>query len=79
MKLVILDAYAENPGDLSWNWLENLVDEHVIYDITPPDKVIERSDVISLHCPLTPETTGIVNSDFLSKMKKSAFLINTSQ
>ena len=238
MKLVILDAYAENPGDLSWDWLKDLVDEYVIYDITPPDKVIERSlgadiivtnktvitkeiidslpdlkfiavlatgfnvvdckaarekgisvsnipaystdgvaqlvfslllelttavgihnssvksgdwvrsphfcywktpltelagktfgifgfgrigsavaqianafnmkviactpntrsyngfgevqfvsldellersDVISLHCPLTPETTGLVNSEFLSKMKKSAFLINTSR
>lgn len=43
MKLVILDAYAENPGDLSWDWLRDLVDEYVVYDITPPEKVLERS------------------------------------
>ena len=43
MKLVILDAYAENPGDLSWDWLKNVVEEYEIYDITPPEKVIERS------------------------------------
>ena len=43
MKLVILDAYAENPGDLSWDWLKNVVDEYEIYDITPPEKIVERS------------------------------------
>ncbi len=43
MKLVILDAYAENPGDLSWDWLKDVVKEYDIYDITPPEKVIERS------------------------------------
>lgn len=43
------------------------------------DEVIENSDVISLHCPLTEQTNGLVNSKFLSKMKKSAFLINTSR
>ena len=43
------------------------------------EEVAERSDVISLHCPLTPETNGLVNEEFLKKMKKSAFLINTSR
>ncbi len=43
------------------------------------DEVIEKSDVISLHCPLTEETDGLVNASFLSKMKKTAFLINTSR
>lgn len=38
-----------------------------------------ESDVISLHCPLTPQTTELINSDTLSLMKKSAFLINTSR
>lgn len=42
MKLVILDAYTENPGDLSWKWLSDVVDEYEIYDITPPEKIIER-------------------------------------
>ena len=43
MKLVILDSYTENPGDLSWDWLKDVVDEYEIYESTPPDKVIERS------------------------------------
>lgn len=43
MKLVILDAYTENPGDLSWDWLKNYVDEYEIYPITKPEEVIKRS------------------------------------
>ena len=43
------------------------------------DELAERSDVISLHCPLTSETKGIINREFLDKMKPSAFLINTSR
>ena len=43
MKLVILDGYAENPGDLSWDWLENLVDEYEVYDYTPPELTLARS------------------------------------
>lgn len=43
MKLVILDSYTENPGDLSWDWLKDVVDEYEIYESTPGGKVIERS------------------------------------
>ena len=43
------------------------------------DELIKRSDVLSLHCPLTPETTGLVNADFISGMKRGAWLINTSR
>lgn len=43
MKLVILDSYTENPGDLSWDWLKDVVDEYDIYESTPPEKVLERS------------------------------------
>jgi len=44
-----------------------------------PDILFGQSDVISLHCPLTPETQEIVNASRLSRMKTSAFLINTSR
>jgi glycerate dehydrogenase len=49
--------------------------------ITPValDDLFARSDVISLHCPLTPETSGMVNADRLALMKPTAFLINTSR
>lgn len=43
------------------------------------DDLFVRSDVISLHCPLTPDTEGLVNAQRLSLMKPSAFLINTSR
>lgn len=48
-------------------------------DFTTLDEVIKRSDFISLHCPLTPETNGLVNDEFLGKMKKGASLINTAR
>lgn len=43
------------------------------------DELLARSDVVSLHCPLTPETQGLINAARLSLMKQSAFLINTSR
>lgn len=43
------------------------------------EELIKKSDFISLHCPLTPSTEGMVNAEFLSKMKKTAMLINTSR
>jgi glycerate dehydrogenase len=41
--------------------------------------LLEQSDAISIHCPLTPETEGMINRDNIRKMKKSAFLINTAR
>ena len=43
------------------------------------ESLFRLADVISLHCPLTPDTEKLVNHDRLSLMKKSAFLINTSR
>jgi len=43
------------------------------------EDLFRRSDVVSLHCPLTAETRGLVNADRLSLMKPTAFLINTSR
>ena len=37
------------------------------------------ADIISLHCPLTPETHHIVNADTLSRAKRGALLVNTSR
>ena len=43
------------------------------------DELLSASDVISLHCPLTKETSGIFNDDAFEKMKSSAILINTAR
>lgn len=43
------------------------------------DELLASSDIVSLHIPVTPETSGCVNSDFLGKMKKGSYLINTAR
>jgi glycerate dehydrogenase len=43
------------------------------------EEIFSRSDVVTLHCPLTAETTGLVNRERLALMKPTAFLINTSR
>jgi glycerate dehydrogenase len=43
------------------------------------EALFRESDVVSLHCPLTPETTRLVNRERLALMKPTAFLINTSR
>jgi D-3-phosphoglycerate dehydrogenase len=48
-------------------------------ELATMDEVICQADFVSLHLPLLPETRGLVNEDFLSKMKKNSFLINTSR
>lgn len=43
------------------------------------DELLSQSDIVTCHCPLTPETEGLINKENISKMKKSAILINTSR
>ncbi|HXQ93523.1 MAG TPA: NAD-dependent formate dehydrogenase [Nitrososphaerales archaeon] len=43
------------------------------------DDLIPQCDVISIHCPLTPETDGLFNRERLFKMKKGAYLVNTAR
>jgi D-lactate dehydrogenase len=43
------------------------------------DDLLKRSDIISLHCPLTPENHYLINKDTLSQMKAGVTLINTSR
>lgn len=43
------------------------------------DELLEKSDIVSLHCPLTPETHHLINADRIRQMKQGAYLINTSR
>ena len=43
------------------------------------DELLAQSDVISLHCPLFPDTQGIINRESIAKMKDGVLLINTSR
>lgn len=43
------------------------------------DELFEASDVITLHCPLFPETEGIINKDSIAKMKDGVLIINDSR
>ena len=63
----------------------------LLNDIVPPvnlncdtkfvklDTLFSQSDIVSLHCPLTPQTENLVSRERLAMMKSSAFLINTSR
>ena len=43
------------------------------------DEMLERSDFVSIHCVLTPETTGLIGEAELKRMKDTAFLIDVSR
>lgn len=67
MDVLAYDGYAD----------KKLQNEHI--RLVELDELLAASDVVTLHCPLFPETEGIINKNSLKKMKNSAILINTSR
>lgn len=45
----------------------------------PLDQLLEQADIISLHCPLTPDNHHLINAETIARMKKGVTLINTSR
>ena len=43
------------------------------------DRLLQRADIVSIHCPLTAETTKLINRDRIALMKPDSYLINTSR
>ncbi len=50
-----------------------------IAEYVEQDELFARADVIALHCPLFPETQGIINKDSIAKMKDGVIIINNSR
>lgn len=48
-------------------------------EVLPLNDVLAQADVLSLHCPLTPENTGMVNRETIGRMKDGVILINTAR
>ena len=70
MRIVAFDEYLPEHVKASYkDWVE----------FVTVDELANRSDVISIHMPLTDETDRFFNAAFFKKMKKTAFLLNTSR
>jgi len=54
-------------------------DEPSCVEFVSMDELLERADIVSLHCPLTAQTKGMIGTEQIAKMKKSALLINTAR
>ena len=48
-------------------------------EYAPLERLFEESDILSLHCPLTEETTHLIDADAIQKMKKGVVIVNTSR
>ena len=57
---------------------QEFVDQHNV-QLVDLDTLLATADVITLHCPLTDETRGIINAQALATMKPEAFLVNTAR
>jgi D-lactate dehydrogenase len=64
-KVIAFDPYP----DPDWNDAEYVT----------IDELFERSDVISLHCPLTPETQHLIDADAIARMKRGVLIVNTGR
>lgn len=74
MKLVILDGYTENPGDLSWDWLKDIVDEYTVYDSTPQNEVISRC----IDADIVVTNKKLITREIIDSLPKLKFIATLS-
>ena len=70
MKIIFFDPYFDNV---------EIIKKFEATKLGSIDEVLSQADFVSLHCPSTKETRGLINKETISKMKKSAYLINTAR
>jgi len=70
MKIIFFDPYFDNA---------EVIKKFGATKLSSIDEVLSQADFVSLHCPSTKETKGLMNKKTISKMKKSAYLINTAR
>lgn len=54
-------------------------DKELGVEYVPLDELLEKSDVITLHCPLTKDTRYLINEESLKRMKRGVYIVNTSR
>lgn len=64
---------------LAYDLYPNAQAEQIGVHYCPLEDLLHESDIVSLHCPLTPDTYHLINADALAKMKRGVMLINTSR
>ncbi|CAN5508051.1 2-hydroxyacid dehydrogenase [soil metagenome] len=64
---------------LAYDKMPSAVLQQLGVEYLPLNEVFDKADVLSLHCPLTPETHHIIDATALARMKPGAYLINTSR
>lgn len=72
-------AQALGMNVLAYDKVLTKLEETDTLHFTDIDNLFQRSDVISLHCPLFPDTSGIINKKNIAKMKDGVFIINNSR
>ena len=64
---------------IAYNPREKAYDSSINAKLTDFNTILSESDIITCHCPLTPETKKMINSETISKMKDGVIFINTSR
>ena len=64
MNVIAYDVYPDTSSDINYVSL---------------DEIFQKSDIISLHCPLTKDNVHLINKDTINKMKKVVYILNTSR